>query len=818
VALVGPAGIGKTRIALVAAERSGLGVRRTAALDHLQAHPYFALERVVGRALPSGDAAAVCAEVRSSLADALLVLDDLQWADPDTIEALPALAAGGPLVVTVRPGTDAARRTIKHFEAIGEVIDVEPLDSTASAELVRSMRPHASTDEVAELIRAAGGLPLALEAMAHSSTQDRGDSRHALRAVIDACPHRARHALARIGLRDEEVDAETTGVSDLVDRRLAAISTDGTLAAVAVPFAELALASLAAGERAELHRRRAAQTEDRGESAAHWAAAGERDLAYTTALAAADGAETQRTRAQLLTLAADNAPDDELWSTTRLAVVAWLDAGDVDATRQLVQRLADHEPPSRADAIDRELIQAAFAMYAVQPKEVVERTDALEAAHGTALTPEQRSGLHLLRAAAKGELFDIPGTLSDARAAIAVGEEHGLSTTRARVILAAVDMVIGDERWRTDLPDTFRRAADLGELSPAFEAARLWALAEFFAGDVDVGVAACHEAVRFAQAHNNRAWERAFEGLRAGNLSLCELCDPVAVDDLRRVVEDPALGQFRHPVAVLLAIAESDLGNIARADELIEESIRSARHWRSQSLDGLLWARAELAWNAGRLDECLEFAEALLAQSIPLDFGTPAAAVSIRWVQWERHGACADAPWPTVIYPVQLGLLDEARAIELSCQPGREREAAEAFLRAAHLHDRYLKRNAWRCRWAAGDALHRGGDSERAAALLREVHAVCLDRGLVPLRRRVEASLRRVGPSTIGSDRPRAQGLTPREREVLELVREGLSTAAIAARLHVQPSTVDSHVRKSMKRLGAHTRREAALLALKQPS
>ena len=48
-------------------------------------------------------------------------------------------------------------------------------------------------------------------------------------------------------------------------------------------------------------------------------------------------------------------------------------------------------------------------------------------------------------------------------------------------------------------------------------------------------------------------------------------------------------------------------------------------------------------------------------------------------------------------------------------------------------------------------------------------------------------------------------------------MRAGLSTAEIAAQLHVRPSTVDSHIRKSMKRLGASNRREAALLA-NQPS
>ena len=52
--------------------------------------------------------------------------------------------------------------------------------------------------------------------------------------------------------------------------------------------------------------------------------------------------------------------------------------------------------------------------------------------------------------------------------------------------------------------------------------------------------------------------------------------------------------------------------------------------------------------------------------------------------------------------------------------------------------------------------------------------------------------------------------MTPREREVIELISEGLSNKRIAARLGVAPQTVKSHVRNIMEKLALHTRLQIA--------
>ena len=73
-----------------------------------------------------------------------------------------------------------------------------------------------------------------------------------------------------------------------------------------------------------------------------------------------------------------------------------------------------------------------------------------------------------------------------------------------------------------------------------------------------------------------------------------------------------------------------------------------------------------------------------------------------------------------------------------------------------------------------------------------------------------------IANAAVASDGPKMAddvGLTPREREVLRLISDGLSNKRIAARLQISSHTVKSHVRNIMEKLTLHTRLELAVWA-----
>jgi DNA-binding NarL/FixJ family response regulator len=83
---------------------------------------------------------------------------------------------------------------------------------------------------------------------------------------------------------------------------------------------------------------------------------------------------------------------------------------------------------------------------------------------------------------------------------------------------------------------------------------------------------------------------------------------------------------------------------------------------------------------------------------------------------------------------------------------------------------------------------------------------------------RLHVELRRASAarSQKGAGSPRLALLTVREREVLVLLARGLDNQSIARRLHLSTHTARTHVGNILRKLGVHSRADAARIALRE--
>ena len=127
---------------------------------------------------------------------------------------------------------------------------------------------------------------------------------------------------------------------------------------------------------------------------------------------------------------------------------------------------------------------------------------------------------------------------------------------------------------------------------------------------------------------------------------------------------------------------------------------------------------------------------------------------------------------------------------------------------------------------AAGEWARLGCPYEQALALTdspdaeprKQALEIFESLGARPMAQRLRRQLRAEGVRGLKrganrSTRANAAGLTVREREVLALVAQDLSNAAIARRLYLSAKTVDHHASAILAKLGIASRREAAAAA-----
>ncbi|HEY7010494.1 MAG TPA: AAA family ATPase [Jatrophihabitantaceae bacterium] len=142
-------------------------------------------------------------------------------------------------------------------------------------------------------------------------------------------------------------------------------------------------------------------------------------------------------------------------------------------------------------------------------------------------------------------------------------------------------------------------------------------------------------------------------------------------------------------------------------------------------------------------------------------------------------------------------------------------DADRHFARALQAHHQSPRLpNRARTELAYGEHLRRARRRVDARHHLRSALTLFEELGATPYAERAAQELRASGETARRRDVSTTTNLTPQERQVAALIRQGLSNRDAAAQLFLSPRTVDFHLRNVFSKLGVTSRAELAALQL----
>jgi DNA-binding CsgD family transcriptional regulator len=799
--VIGEAGIGKTTLLHDAVARSGRPVLEGGALATLSWMEHLCLRRALGRDPRGADTAAIAVDVTEAVGDRVLVVEDLQWAQPSTLDVVALLVGRVAVLASVRTGSAGGDRAMNTLRTAGFAeVRVPPLDDGSARRLVRLVQPGLRADRVEGVLRRAGGNPLLLrELAAHADPP--ASLRLALGARLRALDTVERSTFELVALAGRAMPRgmlEPVAVDGLLRAGLLVALGDDLVVRHSL-LGETAVDLLAPDECHRGHARLARLTTDPGEAARHHELADEHDLAKTAALRAAALSTSVVEAARHLYLAARMSSGPDADGLRLRAAQALESVHNLEGALDLVRGMEGDDPQVLACAA---LLRARIAWMAGKPEEV-----RLAVADGLALVSATNSEVEVRLRVEQSRIdtfvdADPKAGLESATAAFALARSTGFALDRAEYLLGTA-LTVAD---RPDAPQHLTRAVELARLS----------------GDTETELAAASNLISFHESAGSpsaarQIVDRMYE--RAGELGLATwqagfLMAGAALDfhagDLRssmsgtdQVLALPIDARSRDYAAEIKAIGLVDLGQADEAERFLSTWVAIDDYKGSGQL---LWAQAEAALWGGHPRRALPLLEAYL-NGPEADPNLVLGRVTRAWARYESDSDPGPAI-PDHARPMLKAARPESHAL-MALRAADPATAAIMFADAAPYH----RRGELRCRWAQGEALRRAGNGDDAITILRSVErrAESMEHGMI--LGRVRRSLRLLGerrsaPRTVGAD-----GLTGREREVLTLVGQGLTNAQIATRLGVGRRTVVALVGSASLKLGAVSRAQAAALA-----
>jgi ATP/maltotriose-dependent transcriptional regulator MalT len=772
-------------------------------------------ELVAAAGRPHEVATVLLADLRR-LGPAVLVLEDLHWADEATLDVLTLLArrvASVPALVLASFRDDELGRAQQLRAVLGELLPrprrlkVAPLSAQAVAELAA---PHGVDGQ--ELYRRTGGNPffatevLAVDERIPETVRDAvlarvarlsGDARRLLEAVavvpgpVDMwlLDEIARDVLDRLEecLSSGVVTADHAQVA--FRHELARIAVEETIAPnrrVALHRAALAALAAAAGDDPDLERLAYhAEAAEDGDGVLLWApraaeraasSGAHREAAaqYARALRFADP-QSPGTRASLLQRRAD-----ECYMSSQIEEAIDAQTGALDAHRQV------GDQRGAGDAL-RSLSRLLFFAGRVRDGErmaleAVELLERLQAGHELAMAYANVSQRRMV--------------VGDVEEAVAWGDRarelaERLDDTEAYIYaltnIGTAKLLIGAEEARPTLERALAISQQHGledYAGRAFNSLVMTAVRyrrfEHVGGYLDAGLEYCSE-------RGLDTWRTYLLACRA-RMELDSGRWEQAGDSLSPVLRDPRSA----PVARSWALTTLGLLRARRGDAGTAPALEAAHALvepteELERIAQVAAARAEAAWLAGEAAQVAEVTDAALAFALQ----NRAQWIVGELVYWRWQAGLRDQVPPRLVAaPFARSLAgDWEQAAKLWREIGCPYEAALALADAGE--ERPMRR--------AHDELRGLGAAPAAAIVARRLREI----GVRGLRR---------GPRPQTRQNP--AGLTARELEVVAMLADGMRNADIAQRLILSEKTVDHHVSSILRKLDVRNRGEAGAKAI----
>lgn len=804
--VVGEAGVGKTTLMRAAAEATGRTRLEGGALATLTWMECLTLRRALGRPVAPGDATTVAADVQDEVGGAVLLLDDLQWADPTTIDVVALLVGQVRLLAGVRLGDPAAGPVCDRLLGSGFAgLELAPLPPTDASALVTQLRPDLAPAAVTRLVQRTGGNPLLLNELV--TTGEPSDSlRLMLAARLRLLDEAGRTAFGLLALAGRPLPREVIGrpgAKSLLAVGLA-VADPHEIAVRHALLAEIALDQFDADEQRALHAELARAVDDHGEAARHFASAGDLIRAHGAALLAAAAAEHPGEQASHLAVAAQCASGPEADALRLRAAKALDQAHDWDAMVGILDQIETVDVEARAWSM---LLRARGAWAA---GDLVTLRSALT--DGLALTAGDGSEIDVRLRIEQSRLpifadSDLPESVRMSREALDLAIETGVEIPRAEYFygtaLAISDLAGGDDH----LAAAIEGARRTGDTNTEFVAANNLVSFHESGGSPQRAREIAMEMVDRATGLGFGLWSTAFQTAIV-QLDFHDAAFHEALAGAETLLEHPLEMRARDELYEVLGMSLILLGQVDEAIELVTARREvAAQDYRGRAQ--LQWVLAEAALWGGRPAHALDLIEDYLALNRD-DPNRFFALVTRAWASVELDRDPGPAVEPQ-LRPMLQAVPDETAALRL-LYSGEFAAAAEWFERAADLWAQYHRPGALRCSWAAGEALRRAGEVPAAVERLLEVEVTATERGARLLLARIHRSLRAAGVRRSAPRTTGRSGLTDREREVLDLVATGLTNAAIATRLGITRRTVVALVTSASAKLGAASRNQAASL------